>query len=161
MKRHSLLLMLVLSACSVLPTVFNDARIKDVAYAQLLASPDIYRDTMVRWGGVIIGLENIENQSLLQVMYYPLDRYGRPDIDSSSEGYFVIQSPVPLDPKEYTEGRELVAVGVIAGKTESSSMQGRGGLPLIKASGIHLWPITYRDNYYLHCPSCYFQQLYW
>jgi len=161
MKFYILLISLLLSACSVLPSVFNDSRIKDVAYAQVLADADSYKNTMVRWGGVIIGLENKDNQSTLRVMFYPLDYYGRPDIDSSSEGYFVIKSPEPLDPNEYTEGRELVAVGVIEGTTVPSPGHDGIGLPVIKASGIHLWSVAYRNNYYWHCPSCYFQQLYW
>lgn len=160
MKFYALLISFLLSACSVLPPVFNDSNIKHISYTQVLENKEDFEDTLVRWGGVIIGLENDTNQSTLQVMYYPLDRYGRPDIDNSSEGYFVIKSPEPLDPKQYTEGRELVAVGIIA-KKEPSVSRGSTRLPLIKASGIHLWPITYRENYYFHCPSCYFQQLYW
>lgn len=156
-----LISLLLLSGCSALPSVFSDARIKDVAYAQVLADAESYTNTMVRWGGVIIGLENEESQNTLKVMSYPLDYYGRPDIDSESEGYFVIKSPERLDPEQYTAGRELVAVGVIEGKTVPSPGHDSIGLPVIKASGIHLWPVAYRSNYYWHCPSCYFQQLYW
>jgi len=161
MKFFALLISLLLSACSVLPPVFNDSNIKNLSYTQVMGSNGNLEGALVRWGGVIIGLENNESQSTLKVMYYPIDRYGRPDIDSSSEGYFVINSPEPLDSKQYTEGRELVAVGVIAGKTEPSAKYGSTGLPVIKATGIHLWPLVYRENYYFHCPSCYFQQLYW
>jgi outer membrane lipoprotein len=161
MKFYILLISLLLSACSALPSVFSDARIKDVAYAELLADAESYTNTMVRWGGVIIGLENEASQSTLKVMFYPLDYYGRPDFDSASAGYFVIKSPERLDPGQYTEGRGLVAVGIVEGRTVSSSGHDGIGLPVIKASSIHLWPVAYRNNYYWHCPSCYFQQLYW
>ncbi len=161
MKFYALLMSLLLGACSVLPPVFNDARIKEIPYTQALENAEAHTDTMVRWGGVIIGVENAEQQSMLQVLFHPLDNYGRPDIDTPSKGYFVVKSPEPLNSEQYIEGREMVVVGTLAGKTEPLARYGNVGLPLIKAIGIHLWPIAYRNNYYWHCPSCYFQQLYW
>ncbi|MBX3629063.1 MAG: Slp family lipoprotein [Nitrosomonas sp.] len=161
MKFYILLISLLLSACSVLPPVFNDARIKEISYAQALEHAEVHTDTMVRWGGVIIGLENAEQQDMLQVLFHPLDSYGRPDVDKPSEGYFLVSSPEPLDQEQYIEGREIVVVGILAGKTEPLTKYGGAELPLIKATGIHLWAVVYRNNYYWHCPSCYFQQLYW
>ena len=161
MKYCILLISMALGACSVLPPAFEDARIKDVNYAQVVADVESYTNEMVRWGGVIISLENIEKQSALQVIFYPLDYYGRPDIDSSSEGYFIIKSPEHLDPEQFTVGRELVAVGTIAGSAQPELSSGSTDLPLMKATGIYLWPVMYRENYYIHCPHCYYQQLFW
>jgi len=161
MKLHIFLLCLLLGGCSVLPPAFNDSRIKPVSYNQAIESPENFEDNLVRWGGVIIDLENEDQQSTIKVLFYPLDYYGRPDLDKPSEGYFVIKSPERLDPEQYAISRELIVVGAIAGKTGPSAKYGETGLPLIKANGIHLWPVSYHNNYYWHCPSCYFQQLYW
>jgi outer membrane lipoprotein len=40
----------------------------------------------VRWGGVIIGVENEQNFSLVQVLYYPLNSNGRPQTDKQNKG---------------------------------------------------------------------------
>lgn len=152
---------LLLDACSTLPPAFEDKKIADLSYDRVSKNIEKHKNTMVRWGGVIIDVENDEDSSLLQVLYYPLDYYGRPKTDQLSKGIFLLKSPELLDKKRYADGREIVAVGVIEAKTRIPTRYGSSGLPLINASAIHLWPIAYRDNYYGHCPSCYFQQLFW
>lgn len=152
---------LLLGACSTLPPAFEDARIKDISYAQVSADAKSYQSDLVQWGGVVVEVKQEDNNSLMQVLYYPLDYYGRPDIDKPSEGYFLVESTERLDPKIYSASREIVVVGVIEGKTKSSAESGLTGLPLIKATAVHPWPIAYRDNYYRYCPSCYFRQLFW
>lgn len=152
---------LLLGACSTLPPAFEDGNIKHISYARVSEDAQRYKNTRVRWGGVIIDLKNEENFSLMQVQFYPLDFYGRPEIDETSAGHFFIKSAEKLDPKDYAANREIAVVGVIEGKTGPSESHGTTGLPLIKATAIHLWPIAYRNNYYRHCPSCYFRQLFW
>ena len=152
---------LLLGACSTLPPAFEDARIKDISYAQVSADAQHYKNTLVRWGGVVVEVKQEDKDSIMQVLYYPLDYYGRPDIDKPSEGYFLVKSTQTLDPKIFFASREIVVVGAIAGKTEPAAESGRAGLPLLNATTIHLWPIAYRENYYRYCPDCYFRQLFW
>jgi len=167
MRLYLLLINLLIGACSTLPPAFEDDRIKEISYAQVSENAQSYNNTLVKWGGVITEVNNEGNSNLMQVLYYPLDYYGRPEIAKPNEGYFIVKSPETLDPKDYPAGREVVVVGVIEGKTEpteptepyASSANER--LPLISANAVYLWPIAYRDNYYRYCPSCYFRQLFW
>lgn len=152
---------LLLGACSTLPPAFEDARIKDVSYAQVSADAEPYTNQLVRWGGIVVEVKKEGDDNMMQVLSYPLDSYGRPDIDKPSEGYFLVKSTKKLDPKIFFASREIVVVGVIEGKTEPSAESGRTGLPLLNATAIHPWPIAYRDNYYRYCPDCYFRQLFW
>lgn len=153
---------LLLGACSTLPPAFEDARIKDISYAQVSADAQHYKNTLVRWGGVVVEVKKENKDNRMQVLYYPLDYYGRPDIDKPSEGYFLVKSDKTLDPKIFFASREVVVVGVIEGKTEPTAESGLTGLPIvISATAVHPWPVAYRENYYRYCPSCYFRQLFW
>ncbi|MDR4517533.1 MAG: Slp family lipoprotein [Nitrosomonas sp.] len=152
---------LLLGACSSMPPSLDDTRIKNISYAQASADAQSYQNTLVRWGGVVVEVKQEDKDSIMQVLYYPLDYYGRPDIDKPSEGYFLVKSTQTLDPKIFFASREIVVVGAIAGKTEPAAESGRAGLPLLNATTIHPWPIAYRDNYYRYCPDCYFRQLFW
>ena len=156
-----ILISLLLGACSTLPPAFETEGVKRISYAQASEDAQSYKDTLVKWGGVIIDVNNEQNASLMQILFYPLDYYGRPEIDKPSAGDFIVKSSEILDPKNYAAGREVVVVGAIAGKTEPAVSSGNTGLPLIEAAAVHLWPIAYRDNYYRYCPSCYFRQLFW
>lgn len=152
---------LLLSACATLPPAFNAADIQDISYIQVSEDIEPYKKMRVRWGGVIVDIQHEDSGSLMEVRYYPLDYYGRPEVDQPNEGRFLIKSEALLDMEEYAADREVVVVGVIEGKREPSISHGSTGLPLIHSTSIHLWPIAYRNNYFRHCPSCYFRQLFW
>lgn len=162
MKLYLIFICLLLSACSSLPPVIKDARVTDITYDQASEDLDGYKNSLVRWGGVIVSVENNENSSLMRVMYYPLDNYDRPQLNEPSAGRFVIRSQEYLNPERYSVDREVTVLGVIdsdIGSTVGSNT--RDWVPLIKSTAIHLWPINYRSNYYGNCRSCYFRQLFW
>ena len=162
MKLYLISICLLLSACASLPPAFEEAPVTNVTYDQVREDLEGYNKTLVRWGGVIVDVDNVENASLMQVIHYPLDYYGRPQLSKPSEGRFVIKSAELLDPEAYAAERELIVLGVIAGEIERTMRnETRVWLPLINATAIHLWPINYRGDYYGNCPSCYFRQLFW
>ena len=162
MKFYLLSICLLLSACTSLPPAFDNAPATEVTYNQARKDLAGYHNTTVRWGGVIVDVENNENTSLVEISHYPLDHYGRPQLDKASDGHFVIKSTELLDPETYTAKREMIVLGVIDGDIErTTDKDTRVLLPLINSTAIHLWPMNYRNNYYSHCPSCYFRQLFW
>ncbi len=161
MKLYLIFIYILLSACSALPPAVKDAQVTEISYSQVSVDLDSYKNKSVRWGGVIVDVENDENFSLMQVLFYPLDYYGRPEIDKFSEGRFVIKSAKFLDPMVYTADREVIAVGVIDSEIERTVDNKRSRMPLITSDAIHLWPINFRGNYFGNCRSCYFRQLFW
>jgi len=162
MKLYLISICLLLSACTSLPPAFDNAPATEVTYNQVREDLAGYHNTLVRWGGVIVNVENVDDASLMEITHYPLDHYGRPQIDETSEGRFVIKSVELLDPETYAAEREIIVLGVIDGDIERTmSNETRVLLPLINSTAIHLWPMNYRNNYYSHCPSCYFRQLFW
>ncbi len=161
MKPYLILIFIFLGACTSLPPAIEEAQVDDISYNQVSADLDRYKNAQVRWGGVIIGVENEETNSLMQVLFYPLDHYGRPQIDKPSAGHFVIKSTEFLDAEVYAMDREIVAVGTIDSEIARTFDTQSTQVPQMSSTAIHLWPINYRGEYYGNCRSCYFKQLFW
>ncbi|MBY0475506.1 MAG: Slp family lipoprotein [Nitrosomonas sp.] len=149
MKSFLLLLpYFLLSGCAGLPPAIGNAPAINVSYNQLSHDINNYKDEPVRWGGVIINVENEKNASLMQVLYYPLDFGGRPQPHKAGEGRFVVKTTEFLDPEVYAKDKEITVVGVIAGDIEQTVGKRIIQVPLLSATAIHLWPIN--PSYYIN-----------
>ena len=69
MKRHLCLLCLLLSACAGLPANFGNAPTVQLSYQQVSSDIASYRESPVRWGGVIIDVDNEDQVSLMHSGY--------------------------------------------------------------------------------------------
>ncbi|SEO86914.1 Slp family lipoprotein [Nitrosovibrio sp. Nv6] len=141
MRLYSLLVCLSLSACAGLPAAVKDVPVADITYSQASQNPDSYKDTSVRWGGVIIEVENEENFTLVQVLSYPLNYSGRPQVNKPSEGRFVIKSSQFLDPAVYAKDREITVAGTLEGDIQRMIGKKAVQLPLLSSKAIYLWPV--------------------
>lgn len=148
MRRYSLLICLLLSACAGLPSAIKDVPVKDISYSQASQNLDNYKDTSVRWGGVIIDVENEQNFTLLQILSYPLNYYGRPQLSKPTEGRFVIKSTEFLDPAVYAKDKEVTVAGTLQGDIERTIGKKTVRLPLLASKAIYLWPIYQNYPYY-------------
>lgn len=146
---YILLSSFLLSACAGLPPAVEHAPAVQIGYEQANSDITQYQGTPVRWGGVIIDVENEENASLVQVVFYPLDFSGRPQLHKTGEGRFVVKSAEFLDPAVYAKDKEITVAGVISGKIELTVGKRTIHVPLISATAIHLWPPqSYDARYY-------------
>jgi len=148
MKRYLLLTCLLLAACSSLPPAIKNPPLHDISYAQAIQQIANYKNAPVRWGGVIIDVENEQNFSLLQVLYYPLGSNARPQTDQPNEGRFLIKSPEFLDPAVYTRNTKITVAGTLTGDVERIIGKKVLRLPLVAATTIHFWPVYVYDNRY-------------
>jgi len=149
MKRHLIsICLLLLSACSNLPPAIEDPPLYDISYSQATQNIAQFKDAPVRWGGVVIDVENEQNFSLVQILYYPLNSYGRPRLDKPNEGRFLIKSPQFLDPAVYTKDSEITVAGILKGDVERKVGNKTLRLPLISSTVIYLWPDYVPGNYY-------------
>ena len=147
MKRYLLLICLLLTACAGLPAAVKDVPVANISYSQASHNPSGYKDTSVRWGGVIIEVDNEENFTLVQVLSHPLNYYGRPQLSKPSEGRFVIKSTEFLDPAVYAKDKEITVAGTLLGDIERTIGKKTIRLPLLAAKAIYLWPV-YQNNPY-------------
>ena len=151
MKRHLLsICLLLLSACSNLPPAIENPPLYDISYSEATRNITHFKDAPVRWGGVIIDIENEQNFSLVQVLYYPLGSYGRPELDKPNEGRFLFKSTDFLDPAVYKKDTEITIAGTLKDDIERKVGNKTLRLPLISATVIHLWPA------YVYAPGSYY-----
>jgi outer membrane lipoprotein len=147
MKLYLFVIYLLLAACSNLPPAIEDPPLFDLSYNEAVQNIARYKEAPVRWGGTVIDVENEQNFSLIQVLYYPLNSYGRPQLDNPNGGRFVIKSPEFLDPAVYTKNSEITVAGRLKGDIERAVGKKYLRLPMISATVIHLWP-AYAPSYY-------------
>jgi outer membrane lipoprotein len=147
MRLYLLPLCVFLSACVGLPAAVKNVPVSKLSYKEASAAPNSYKGTLVRWGGVIIDVENEENHTLVQVLSYPLDYAGRPQSTKQSEGRFVVKSAEFLDPAVYKKDREITVAGELEGDIERQIGKKTVRLPLLASTAIYLWPI-YQANPY-------------
>lgn len=159
-------LFLALSACSGLPRVMRDSPYIEVQLSSVVKNIAAYKEMPFRWGGTIINIKNTEKSSQAQILFYPLNRYGRPRTDRKTEGRFAITSTQFLDPAIYKEGAEITITGILFDEIKQKIGEKTLTLPLISVEQIHLWPKTQRNNdmyypYYYRHPHYYFSHHYY
>jgi outer membrane lipoprotein len=148
MKTYLLTMCLLLVGCSNLPPAIEDPPLYDISYSEATRNIAHFKNAPVRWGGTVIDVENEQNFSLVQVLYYPLNSYGRPQLDKPNEGRFLIKSPDFLDPAVYTKNSEITVAGTLTGDAERAVGNKTLRLPMISAKLIHRWQAYVPGNYY-------------
>jgi len=126
----------------------------DITYSQVSENIDSLRNVPVRWGGIIIDVENEEDFSLIQILSYPLNFSGRPQLDETHDGRFVIKSTEFLDPMVYAKDNEISVVGTLDSYIQRTVGKKIIRVPLIQSMAVHLWPKR-QNNYYGYGPHHY------
>jgi outer membrane lipoprotein len=148
MKHYFLLLYLLLMGCSSIPPTIEDPPALDLAYSAAIQDPTRYKSLPVRWGGVIAEVENEQKDSLLQVLLYPLNSYGRPMLDEQPQGRFVVKNDKFLDPLVYAKNTEITVAGILNGTINRTIGKKEVTLPLVLSTTIYLWSAYDLNNYY-------------
>lgn len=135
-----LLIGLALGGCVVAPTELQRPSADSPGIASVRANTSANLNKSVRWGGTVVGIENLENQTRLEVIARPLFRHGRPDAQRASQGRFIATFDGFLDPADYTKNREITIVGVVTGSEAGKVGQADYEFPNVQATGHKLWP---------------------
>jgi outer membrane lipoprotein len=141
-------LCLVAGCASKAPAVIRDAPAVPLDVAEVQQQAERYRDTLVRWGGQILGLENRARTTWVRILSRELDNDGYPDPDASAGSRFVARVPGFLDPAEYAPDRLITVVGRVSGSVKLPV----GDYPyrhvLVDVQAYHLWPIPIPVSHY-------------
>ena len=152
MKWLIYILPIFLFSCSSLPKTIQDPPNADLQLVQVLGQIDDYVNRAVRWGGKIITVNNDDQQSLIQVVQFPLNGFGEPIVGKTSQGRFLIQSKQFLDPEIFKPGRLATFSGIIHAQQQKIVDKKTLYLPVIQLHEMHLWSEQkqYRQPYYGH-----------
>lgn len=133
------LCVLALVACSSLPREIRNAPRGGAEFHEAIRSPDEFKEREVRWGGEIIGVENRDSVSWVEVLQRPLDVDGRPMKTDHSSGRFIARVQGFLDPAVYAKGRQLTVYGTIERGAPGKIGNQAYIYPIITSERIHLW----------------------
>ncbi len=131
---------LLLSACASVPPELESPDIAPVELPQVLENPASFQGEKVRWGGVILSVENEAKETWVQILEKPLSRKGRPKQSAQPRGRFLMHTTIFLDPAIYSQGKEITVVGTLRGTAERTVGKRKIQLPVVKAESWRLWP---------------------
>lgn len=138
--RLGIALVLFLAGCaSGVPEPVRRAPETVIGVEQVRRDATAFAGMKVRWGGIVIGVENRDRDSLIEVLSQKLDRSGRPIASDKTEGRFLARREGFVDPAVYKEGREITIVGTVRGSLTRTIGGFRYTYPLISAETLHLW----------------------
>jgi outer membrane lipoprotein len=137
-----------------------------VQFHNVQASPEVYQNKTVLWGGVIIETTNRENETSIKIRKTNLDFEKQPADTDDSEGRFIAVYPGFLDPAIYEKDRELTVIGTIKGVEIHPVGDIQYRYPVIQAQEIRLWekPRPYSpvyDPFWPPAPFWWHRYPYW
>lgn len=125
----------------------------------LLATPEVFKDRLFIFGGIIIETRLIEAGSQVEALLVPVDRWGNLRDAARYQGRFLALYPRArglLDPLIYKKGREITVaadfVEVRKGKIDEMEV----AYPVFQVRQIYLW-----DEYRGYPVSPYYWSPYW
>lgn len=129
-----------LTACSSVSPRIQSAPAGDLQLKQAATNVGEFKGQTVRWGGKVIEVKNFETYSVIQLVQFPLNRYGRPVEDGASQGRFFSRSADFLDPEIYQLGAMVTVVGQITEDETIKVDQKTLVLPVVGIEETKVWP---------------------
>jgi len=93
----------------------------------------------VRWGGMIVDVENTNGESRVEIVAQPLLRDGQPDFRQASEGRFIAVFDQFLEPNDYKTSSQITVLGVITGTETGEIGQADYEYPVVGVTDHQLW----------------------
>ncbi|ACH67108.1 Slp family lipoprotein [Aliivibrio fischeri] len=133
---------LLLVGCSSLPQELKSTQATTlVEYNAFSDAANAGEKAEVRLGGVIARLDNLSDQTRIEIVNLPISSVGKPDISEEPNGRFVVYVNGFIDPVTYAKGRLITVIGQADGIEQANVGEFVYPFPVIQASAIHLWQI--------------------
>lgn len=144
MRQTSLCLLLLLagavSACANEPH-FNLSNVDNtLTPATAVRDPVQTREHTVYWGGTIISTTNLKDSTRIDVLAYPQDSSGLPDIAAKAQGRFILLQSGYIEAADYAPGRLVSVVGKLTQTHPILVGEAQLILPVVQADQLYLWP---------------------
>lgn len=131
---------LLLGACASAPKLDTQGVDRTLTPDTATETLDLSAGRRVHWGGVIVDSRNQENESVVELLAYPLGDSGRPNTDSAPLGRILAVKQGYLETLDYSAGKIASFVGTL-----QPSRTGRVGetdyrYPVVRIQQSALWP---------------------
>ncbi|QJR82199.1 Slp family lipoprotein [Alteromonas pelagimontana] len=131
---------LVLSGCALVPESLEVPEgTQLVSYNRAVTGGDAVRGQTARWGGIIVGVENKPQKTLIEVVHFPVNHYGKPNTSEDTIGRFKAQINGFVDPIIFEEGRPITFVGSVEQPTAGMVGEQPYMYPTLNVQDYHLW----------------------
>ena len=134
------LLALSLSACAIVPeSIQVPENTPLIGYSKaVVASKDVVGKS-ARWGGIITNVENKPEQTLIEVVYFPLNHYGKPNTGEDTPGRFKAVISQFVDPILFEKGRTVTFLGTVGQPLAGMVGEQPYMFPALNVEDYHLW----------------------
>ena len=133
-----LLFTLGLTACVSVPESLQSQATNMVSYENAVMD-NAPTGTAARWGGIIASVENTPEQSIMEIVHYPLKANGRPNLREASIGRFKAVVDGFIDPMVFKKDRVVSVLGSLAEPIQGMVGEQAYTYPSLQVSGYHLW----------------------
>jgi outer membrane lipoprotein len=123
--------------------VIKDAPPGMLSPAEVALQPARHHGTDVVWGGKILDVRNLADETEIQVVAYPLDRAQRPQQSAPTQGRFILVLPGFVEPLDFPPGRFLTVRGRIDGSRVRRIGDADREYPVLRRDALHLWPVNF------------------
>lgn len=146
-----LLSLWLLSGCaSKVPRVIGTPAAGDIRVDEVQQHQQQFTHSKVRWGGDIISVENLPQETRIEILSHPLDDEGKPKDDSRSIGRFIARIEGYLEPEDYPKNRRITITGKLTEVVEQAVGDYPYPYPVVEVEAYYLWPEqkVYSHPYY-------------
>lgn len=141
---HQLLLTLalpaLLAACAPAPIYPAQGQaFVSATPEQVATAPANFHDLQVVWGGRVIAVHNLADDSEIEILAYPLDSSQRPRTTQHATGRFIAIVPGFVEPMNYPEGSLVTLRGAISGSRSGNVGQAPYTFATVHSHALHRW----------------------
>jgi len=128
-----------MSACATKPPLDSQGVDTALLPVQAAAEPAKLKGRLVIWGGMIISAVNLQQQTQIEILAYPLDAKQRPDASKSTYGRFLARYDGYLETADLHEGQMLTLTGRLDGASVAMIGESQYTYPVVRINDYHLW----------------------
>lgn len=136
-----LVLPVVIAACAPAPIYKTGPEMVNATPDQIAGSPNNFPQAQVIWGGEVIGVQNLADQTRIEVLAYPLDASQRPRLKEPATGRFLAEVPGFLEPMNFPRGALITVRGQFTGTQAEPVGHARYTYPVVavRNGDFHRW----------------------
>ncbi|MBR9981589.1 MAG: Slp family lipoprotein [Desulfatitalea sp.] len=135
-----LMSVVVLTACSVMPTTVEQAALPPMDFQVLIRQAQDYTGQTVVLGGYVVSVENRTDHSRIVALEAPLGFRREPGSKDLSRGRLVLLYEGFVDPVVYAEGRKISIAGVLLGSSATDPDPEPYPYLRVAVDTLYLWP---------------------
>jgi len=102
---------------------------------------------LIRWGGLIVSVENKTDHTRVEIVERPLTRSGTPKVTNESSGRFIAKFQQFIDPENIKTDHAITVSGTLVDYTTGMIGEYEYLYPVVEINEYKIWPQNYRRDY--------------